>query len=126
MDSGSLLVKCDLCGCLVVCSALRALDHLAADLAGTLRRATQLACVDVASCYARTVHPEHWARVGTAIPVREPETGAALLKCQVCDVAATAGELSISRERDEEGWWDVVMCVDRAVRWTGWTPFTSL
>ena len=112
MDSWALLFTCDLCGCLVDASTLRALDYLAVERVGVLRRATQLACADAAACYARTLHPDRWVRVGTALPVGEPEVGAALLRCQACDAPATVGELLISRDEDEEGWWEVVVCAD--------------
>ena len=62
-----------------------------------LRRATQLVCADAAACCARTLHTDRWALVGAAVPVGEPKMGAALLRCQTCDVPATAGELSIPR-----------------------------
>jgi hypothetical protein len=107
------LARCDLCGCLVVGSTLRARDFLTANRTGILRRAVQLVCADAAACYARSLEPERWALVGAAVPMGEPEVGAALLRCQVCDVAATVGELSISRERDEEGWWGMAVCADR-------------
>jgi hypothetical protein len=112
VDSWALLFKCELCGCLVDASTLRALDYLAVKRAGTLRRVTQLACADAAACYARTLHPDRWVRVGGVVSLGEPEVGAALLRCQVCDAPAAADELLISRDEDEEGWWEVVVCAD--------------
>jgi hypothetical protein len=113
VHSGHLLCACDLCGCLVVASSLRARGFFVADRAGTLRRVTQLACRDAAACYARTASPERWAHLGAVPPAGcEPEDGAALLTCHLCQAPGTAEELSISRERDEEGWWEMVRCAD--------------
>jgi hypothetical protein len=113
VHSGHLLSACDLCGCLVVASSLRARGYFVADRAGTLRRAAQLACADAAACYARTTEPERWARLGAAPPFAcDPADGAALLTCHLCTAPGTAEELSISRERDEEGWWEMVICPD--------------
>jgi hypothetical protein len=84
-----------------------------ADRAGILRRAAQVVCSDAAACYARTAEPERWALLGVAPPFGcDPEDGAALLMCHLCLTPGTAGELSISRERDEEGWWEMVICAD--------------
>jgi hypothetical protein len=113
VHSGHLLSTCDLCGCLVVASALRARGFFVADRAGTLRRAAQLVCADPAACYARTPAPEHWTRLGAALPFGcDPDDGAALLMCHLCLAPGTAEQLSISREKDEKGWWEMVICAD--------------
>lgn len=115
MHSGHLLCACDLCGCLVPASSLRVCGFFVGDRAGILRRVTQVECRDAAACYARTADPERWARLGMALPVGcEPEDGAALLLCHLCQAPGTAEELSISRELDEEGWWEMVCCADTA------------
>jgi len=57
LDTASLLSACDLCGCLVVASSLRARAHFAATREGTLRKVTHVVCEDVAACYARAIDP---------------------------------------------------------------------
>lgn len=53
MDSGCLLYGCQLCGCLVNASTLRAGVCWAADRAGILRPATRLVCADGVVCGRR-------------------------------------------------------------------------
>lgn len=114
LDTASLLSACDLCGCLVVASSLRARTYFAANRAGILRRATQVVCDDVAACCARAVDPERWALLGGTVPTGcEPQEGAALLTCHLCQGPGTADELSIDRVQDEDGWWEMVVCVDQ-------------
>ncbi len=115
MDSGCLLCKCELCGCLVVASTLRAREYYVPDRVGALEHFTQIVCADAAACYARSAEPDHWVRVGAAVPIgREPEEGAALVMCHLCHAPATVDELSIVRVRDEDGWWAMVRCADEA------------
>jgi hypothetical protein len=111
--SETLLTKCDLCGCLVDWSTLRARDFWIGERGGDIHRITHVVCEDPPACYARTRRPEHWRNVGAAVPVRqEPREGALLGRCLLCDVAASRDDLDVQRVRDESGWFEEVICRD--------------
>lgn len=111
--SDTLLTKCDLCGCLVDSTTLRARDFWIGDREHELRRITHVVCEGPVACYARTRHPEHWRNVGAAVPVgQEPAEGALLGRCLLCDVATSPHELNVRLAPDEDGWFDEAICRD--------------
>ncbi|WP_269853495.1 hypothetical protein [Streptomyces sp. RPT161] len=118
LHSGCLLAGCELCGGLVAASALRAERHYRLVDEGELdvpEVSTRLVCADVLACYARALRPDEWERLSAWVPiVCEPEDGAPLRMCHLCRVSATGDELSISRVRDEDGWWTMIGCADES------------
>ncbi|MCQ4041987.1 hypothetical protein ACFOSC_15330 [Streptantibioticus rubrisoli] len=118
LDSGCVLVSCELCGGLLAGSALRAERHYRLVDEGDVdvpEVATRLVCADVVACYARALRPGEWERLSTWVPiVCEPEDGAPLWMCHLCHVPATGDALSISRVHDEDGWWTVINCADES------------
>ncbi|WP_432096063.1 hypothetical protein [Streptomyces sp. bgisy100] len=109
----SLLIKCDLCGCLVDSATLRVRDFWIGDRDSALRRITHVVCADPPACYARTRNPDHWRQVGAVVPVgQEPGEGALLGRCLLCDTAASADALDVRRVRDDTGWLEEVVCRD--------------
>lgn len=130
MDSVALLVRCDLCECLVPASALRASGRAWRDLADQEHKAVHMFCADATACFLRTVNPHTWVRVGAPIPIgREPEPGAPLGQCRLCDIAAHIDDLDVSRrwDADDGEWYASVTCLDEAAcgnrqRFYGHTP----